>query len=152
MFCLNKRVRLGRKRAQRRDGKQAQLTTISSQQAVEGSFLLIPKKTSSVPTCCLNEISYLKKKSSWLTAEIGQEAEGNHISQRVINLCMNTHVLITFSPISQSSFKSSSQLHWISVQSHDSLLQHEHSPPQAITVLPLLHYPALQDRRAEEAF
>lgn len=54
------------------------LTTISSQQAVEWSFLLIPKKTSSVPTLCLNKISYLGKRSHCLKLlEKGQETKGD---------------------------------------------------------------------------
>lgn len=62
----------------------AQLTTISSQQAVEGSFPVIPKKTSSVPTCCLNEISYLPKRSHCLIT-LQQETKGDSGSQRTGN-------------------------------------------------------------------
>lgn len=67
----------------------AQLTTISSQQAVEGSFPVIPKKTSSVPTCCLNEISYLPKRSHCLIT-LEQETKGDSGSQR-------TEILLTLS-------------------------------------------------------
>lgn len=104
------KIEKSRERAQRRD-QSSRLTTISSQQAVEGSFPVIPKKTSSVPTCCLNEISYLPKRSHCL--EQGQETKGDCDSQRTEN---PPH---TVSPPLQSPFKAPIHLHWASAQSHD---------------------------------
>lgn len=116
-FCPSKRWEDGK--GQRKSTKkgwelQAQLTTISSQQAVEGSFPVIPKKTSSVPTCCLKKISYLRKRSHCLIIlEKGQETKGDCGSQRTVN---PPHIV---SPSLQSPFKAPIHLHWISVQSRD---------------------------------
>lgn len=90
---------------------QVQLTTRSSQQAVEGSFLLIPKKTSSVPTHCLNKIWYLRKRNSCLIIlEKGQETKGGGFSQRTVNILITWSLLL---------FKALTHLHRVSVQSHD---------------------------------
>lgn len=115
--CILPLRKMGRWERQRKSTEkgpelQAQLTTISSQQAVEGSFPVIPKKTSSVPTCCLKEISYLPKRSHCLGI-LEQEAEGDCDSQRTLN---PPH---TASPPLQSPFKAPIHLHWVSVQSHD---------------------------------
>lgn len=85
-FCPSKRWEDGkgqRKSTKKGSELQAQLTTISSQQAVEGSFPVIPKKTSSVPTCCLYEISYLPKRSHCL--QQGQQTKGDCDSQSTEN-------------------------------------------------------------------
>lgn len=114
---------------------QVQLTTTSSQQAVEGSFLLIPKKTSSVPTHCLNKIWYLRKRNSCLIIlEKGQETKGDGISQRTVNILIAWSLLL---------FKASTHLRWVSVQSHDWLSQktgedHSLHLPKALTLLPPL--------------
>lgn len=64
------------------------LTTRSSQHAVEESFLENPRNISSVPTCCLNIISYLKKKGGGvgIDTETQKKEQFSHKEKKTRNL------------------------------------------------------------------
>lgn len=67
-------------------GRGERLTTRSLQHAVEGSFLVNPRNISSVPTCCLNTISYLEKKKKVSDIETQMKEQFSVTEQKTRNL------------------------------------------------------------------